>query len=352
MEALFRFPSNGRANSVAVLAGSVSSPVFKSVARSLEHKGYIVYCIVKSEEEERMVYNESRSDIRPFRFTQEAVSHPLFTDLLRTTSKHEPTQMNTNERAMDRFSEFLYTPQKVFAGAKPHELNFSGLVLMPDLAYPTGPIETLPSQFWCDAFNTRIIDSIILTQSFLPLLVDFKSRILLLSPSIVSSLQPAFHGVESTVIGALDSYATTLSREVKPLGVQVCQVKLGSFNHGASSAKSPATTDAAGLASASSLLGPLSVSTSSRRGSPIAELHAAVFDALTEKRPAAVRCVGRGSLVYGVVGRWAPVGLVGWMLGFRKDGWGGIAPLTDKPRLEESGLWEKVDVAGAGRSTA
>ncbi len=51
------------------------------------------------------------------------------------------------------------------------------------------------------------------------------------------------------------------------------------------------------------------------KGSPLRELHNAVFDALTVKRPAKVWHAGNGSLIYDVVGKWVPAGIVGWMLG-------------------------------------
>lgn len=45
-------------------------------------------------------------------------------------------------------------------------------------------------------------------------------------------------------------------------------------------------------------------------------LNDAVFDAMVRTRGGVVR-VGMGSSIYGFVGRWAPQGLVGWMMGVR-----------------------------------
>ena len=75
-------------------------------------------------------------------------------------------------------------------------------------------------------------------------------------------------------------------------------------------------------------------------GSSLRELHKAIFDALTQKRPRAVWRVGRGSVTYDVVGNWVPAGLVGWMLGIRR------VSLNEgvEPRLEDSvQSWEKVE---------
>jgi hypothetical protein len=56
------------------------------------------------------------------------------------------------------------------------------------------------------------------------------------------------------------------------------------------------------------------------KGSNVRELHNAVFDALTVRGPGSVWRVGRGSLVYDLLGKWCPAGFVHWMMGVR---WGG-----------------------------
>jgi len=51
-----------------VVAGPISSPITKSLALDLERRGYIVYVVVNSVEEEQQVQNEGRVDIRPLQF--------------------------------------------------------------------------------------------------------------------------------------------------------------------------------------------------------------------------------------------------------------------------------------------
>lgn len=53
------------------------------------------------------------------------------------------------------------------------------------------------------------------------------------------------------------------------------------------------------------------------KGSPLRELHNAVFDIMASKKPGRVWHVGKGSQLYGFVGNWIPAGLVGWMMGVR-----------------------------------
>lgn len=75
-------------------------------------------------------------------------------------------------------------------------------------------------------------------------------------------------------------------------------------------------------------------------GSPLRELHIAVFDALTQKKPRRIWRVGRGSSTYDFVGNWVPAGLVGWMMGIRRVTLNGVS----EPELEDSvQSWEKID---------
>lgn len=49
----------------AVIAGPPSSPITKSISLDLERRGFIVYVVVNSVEEEQTVQSEARVDIRP-----------------------------------------------------------------------------------------------------------------------------------------------------------------------------------------------------------------------------------------------------------------------------------------------
>ena len=58
--------ANGARKEVVVIAGPANSPVTKSLAYDLERRGFIIYVLVSSVEEEAIVQNEGRADIRPF----------------------------------------------------------------------------------------------------------------------------------------------------------------------------------------------------------------------------------------------------------------------------------------------
>lgn len=57
--------SNGARLEVVVVAGSPSEAVTRSVALDLERRGFIVYVVCNTIEEEVLVQNESRPDIKP-----------------------------------------------------------------------------------------------------------------------------------------------------------------------------------------------------------------------------------------------------------------------------------------------
>ncbi len=48
-----------------VVAGSPSEPITRSISLDLERRGFIVYIVCNTIEEEVLVHNESRPDIKP-----------------------------------------------------------------------------------------------------------------------------------------------------------------------------------------------------------------------------------------------------------------------------------------------
>ncbi len=56
---------NGARLEVVVIAGNPSEPMTRSISLDLERRGYIVYIVCNTIEDEVMVQNESRPDIKP-----------------------------------------------------------------------------------------------------------------------------------------------------------------------------------------------------------------------------------------------------------------------------------------------
>lgn len=232
-----------------------------------------------------------------------------------------------------------------FQGAKPHHLSLRSLILIPSSSYPSAPIATLSPSTLSDLLNTRLLTPILTTQTFLPLLQSSlhtqqsspKASILLLTPSIISSLSPSFHLPESLITTALTTFTQTLRSELLPLDIPVTHLQLGSFDISSFSPHNKALVPTTQSQRAETLKWDEStrqayarnfVAVSSKsaggvaavgRGSSLRELNNAVFDAMASGRSGTVR-VGMGSRTYGFVGRWVPRGLVGWMMGVRKIG--------------------------------
>lgn len=57
--------ANGARLEVVVLAGSPAEPITRSLSLDLERRGFLVYVVCNTIEEEIIVQNESRPDIKP-----------------------------------------------------------------------------------------------------------------------------------------------------------------------------------------------------------------------------------------------------------------------------------------------
>ncbi|CAG8978778.1 hypothetical protein HYALB_00011927 [Hymenoscyphus albidus] len=343
-----RRSGSGARVEVVVIAGSPSDPITRSVALDLERRGFIVYVVCNTIEEEMQVRGEARPDIKP-----------LSIDIVDPSSARA---------SIDRFTEFLFRPHTAFAGSKTHHLILRSVIFIPGTTYPSQPIATLPPGTLSDLLNTRLLTPIITLQNFLPLLQDhplpqpqllppgarppvFKPSVLLLTPSIIPSIQPAFHLPESMIVSALSSFSTVLASELAPLDIPVTHLQLGTFDLRAfaphnnkqlqtlSSARAESLKwdESARLSYAKNFNHANRIKSAIGQGTSLRVLNDAVFDAMVSTRGGVVR-VGVGSSVYGLIGRWAPSGLVGWMMGvkhvnvgaqkaeFGRGGWFGKSP--------------------------
>lgn len=352
---------------MVVIAGSPNEPITRSLSLDLERRGFVVYVVVSTAEEEQLVRNESRVDIHPLNVDIIDVSSSIQPPFLQITKPafHQPI---STEQTINRFTTHLLSPHHAFPNSAPHTLTLAGVILIPDTTYPSGPIETLSPALWSDALNTKILATTTTTRAFLRPLRSFHARLLLLTPSIIPSLAPPFHAIEAATVAALDAFTTTLRAELAPAHVPVISFKLGTFDCGAVGGRTHLQSSPEHATRADVLSWPSSVRATYAKnyvaqsgaggtrgcingtstgngggvkGSPLRQLHNGVFDALTVARPGKVWHVGNGSLVYDVVGKWVPAGIVGLMLGIRsvrkEEGGGG------EEGSEGSVEWEKVE---------
>ncbi|KAI1463193.1 DUF1776-domain-containing protein [Daldinia caldariorum] len=346
---------NGGRLEVVVIAGSPTLPLTKALSLDLERRGFIVYVVCNSIEDDVTVQGLSRPDIRP-----------LGIDI---------TDPPNAARAIERFANYLQTPHAAVPRAKPNYLVLKAVILIPSLNYQTSPIATIPPSSFADLFNTHLLHPILTIQAFLPLLTSKitpqgettgSPRVLVFTPSIISSINPPFHAPEATVCSALSAFTEVLTAELRPLDIPVTHIQLGTFDFAGFTPTRPNNNNILNLPPSSSsaagpttnfpttgfqnpLLAPPSpaetlgwpesarrtygrnyVSQSASaisagrirglRGSSLRELHNAVFDVIdgSGDRGGDVVRVGLGAGLYGFVGRWAPRGVVAWMMGIRK----------------------------------
>jgi hypothetical protein len=229
---------------------------------------------------------------------------------------------------MQRFHQFLSRHHHAFDGASAHRLTLAGVILVPDLSTVTvGSIAQLSPEAWATALNAKVLHTITVARYMLPLVTEFKSRILLLTPNVISSLRPPYRAIESTVSSALGAFAASLSSELNLQGLRACHFKLGDIELAGSKQKRDENRRVRGTP-----------------GTSVRKLHEAIFDALHSGNPSRTWHVGRGSLVYDFIGSWIPSGVVSWMMGLQH------APRNEDqqtPESEDSSsdrsiTWEKI----------
>lgn len=301
-----RRAGNGARKEVIVLAGSPAEPLTRIIVTDMEKRGFIVFWTTSSAEEEAMVAREKNPDIRPL---------PI-----------KPTDVGSIEATAKRLSDTLSTPVTAFPGASPHYLKLAGIVVVPDLFFPAGPVESLRVETWSDLMYAKIMGPIILlSNGLLQLARDHQSRVILLTPSIMGELNAGFHAPQAIATNALSSLALCISRELKPQGVPFIHMKLGSFNtsRGRSHGNQAANAIRADILSWSDTVRRLyakSYQSSSHlqvrtgSGSNIRVLHHSLYDALTEKNPRRVWYVGRGAYTYHLLGKFMPEFMMGFLL--------------------------------------
>ncbi|PHH70095.1 hypothetical protein CDD83_5518 [Cordyceps sp. RAO-2017] len=294
----------------------------------MERRGFVVYVVCNAAEDEALVHAFARPEIRPL-----------------TIDTTNPPRAGA---AIERFaSSLLSPPASSDTQTKSSQLTLKSVILIPSLHYQTSPIATIPPSSFADLFNTHLLQPILTIQAFLPLLTSrlnpigerwIPPRVLVFTPSIISAINPPFHAPEATVCSALSAFTEVLTAELRPLDIPVTHMQLGTFDF---SGFVPSRAYAALVASSGSPQDTLGwpdgarhvygrnyvAQTSSAiaggrvrglRGSSLRRLHNAVFDVIDGSVAGDSVRVGLGASVYGLVGRWAPRGLVSWMMGVRR----------------------------------
>ncbi|KAL9624003.1 MAG: hypothetical protein Q9160_001756 [Pyrenula sp. 1 TL-2023] len=403
---------NGAKKEVVVLATTFHDPLARSVAFDLDRRGFIVYITVNSHEEEQQVHSENKPDIQP-----------LWIDLTSTTP-NQGTDIHPNFLPIYN----LIKPRRISSSAvNSNPVSLSGLIILPSTTYPPGILSTLPPSDILDTVNTHLISPMLILQQYLPLHYastnfhphKIPPRVVLAAPSIASSLPTATSPLESALPTTLRSLLPSLRQELASStapNTSVIDIRLGNFDllpktsrRTRSIPHSPPSRSRSTLSPSPSRthphpqlalpwhsshfpsLSPLPSRNSNiwTRGSPLRDLHNAIFDALTPPHPAHIALslptfglsssqphtlkipvglprsevvyAGRGAWIYGLVGRLVPWGASASMWGKGRRGAGlrggdgevsgdGLSDVGEGHSDEFAGSWRDGVADGEGET--
>ena len=366
--------ANGAKKEIVVLVCSTfHDALTRSLAIDLERRGYVVYVTVSSTEEDSLVQQEAKADLRP-----------LWIDLTSTVPNPaidvhpnlEPIRELITKSSRSS-SPSSAGKSKVQVGSPPSGMTLAGLVIFPGCSgYSEGPLAVLPPSDIVDTINTRLVSPLLTIQQFLPLLATQStdptspSSIVIAYPSIPKSLSAPRQIPERLVTSSLSALAVSLGREISAASanITVSELKLGNFDMGSVSSSPWARTTPTQSTLHSGSSSALTHSSQSQshwhssqraahqrkslgqrssfvRGSSAREFHNAVFDALappqtfkpfgigrlefTSKRRHTVVFVGSGARMYDLVGKIFPGGLVGLMMGWNRKKFAPLSPPED-----------------------
>ncbi|SMQ50222.1 unnamed protein product [Zymoseptoria tritici ST99CH_3D7] len=274
---------SGARTDVVVISGAVANPLTAALYLDLERRGFVVYVLCPTAEDEHFVRSQSRVDLLPL---------PL--DVL------DPFKAQTQ---LARFQDLLERDHRAFDHAESHRLRFMGLVLVPDTQVAPMRVEDTSSEEWSMVLNAKVLNTVATTQLLVPAVTRHKARVLLLTQSVAPSLRLASHSMESAVYGALQVFAASLAAELKEDDIPLTHIKIGSMDIPAISAKQRRE----------------GVPAPRLKPTPLRALHDSVFDTLVAKSPSRTLHVGRGSLTYDLIGKWMPPAFIAWMMGAGKQ---------------------------------
>lgn len=323
--------SDGGRSEVVLLVGSSTAPLMKLVAQDLNIRGFIVYITCTPGQGEQAVLQHRCEDIRPL----------VVENMLSQEKLHA---------AIEQFSEELEAPVVSFSGAEPHKLSLSGVLLIVDQVYPSGPLEAVSFEHWNYTLQSNLLTPLnFLSSGGIELLRKQDSRLVLVAPVIIGSLSLPYYAPEATVHGALKALSLSLYRELSTQYIPFTEIRVGSFDtrnvktspgsrfpspptsSGSTSASSPSASssiknnqEATSAIQADILSWPENMrriygrgyrasaqwSSSPSQGSPLIYLYFSVFDTLKAKNPPRVVHVGQGSRCYDLLASWAPEKLI------------------------------------------
>ncbi|ODV59614.1 DUF1776-domain-containing protein [Ascoidea rubescens DSM 1968] len=248
---------NGIRTDVIIIIGSPVESLIRMIARDLEKRGFVIYITAINDNELNYIKNENSTDIRPLKIGNLSSLEDLKLSLSKFNSFINSFQSqshsinknnnsnNNNNTNNNSNSFFLY--------------KIMGVLVIPDLYYSIGPIENSSLKNWNNQINTKLLMPLtLLSNGFLNILRNnyniindsikkannssslflspsyySKSKVILLTPSIISSINLPFHSLESICLNSLKILILSLSRELSNSyknNIQFINLNLGSFD--------------------------------------------------------------------------------------------------------------------------
>lgn len=342
---------NGAKKEIVVLACSTfHDALTRSLALDLERRGYVVYVTVSSTDEDSLIQQEAKADLRP-----------LWIDLTSTVPNPAVDVHPNLEPIRDLLTKSSRpsspSSSRSFQGSSMGNMILAGVVVFPGCSgYSEGPLALLPPSDIVDTLNTRLVSPVLTIQQFLPLLANHSTdpkspaSIVIAYPSIPQSLNSPRQIPECLVTSSLSTLASSLRSEIHAANanITVSELKMGNFDMGSvTGTRTTAAQSTGRLDPSNSALTHATTHWHSSqraaiqrrtlgqrsfiRGSSAREFHNAVFDALAPAQTfkafgrfewqsmtrSNVVFVGSGARLYDIIGRFLPRGLVASMMGHR-----------------------------------
>ncbi|RCK62343.1 hypothetical protein Cantr_09171 [Candida viswanathii] len=302
--------ANGARRDVVLIIGSPTEPLTRSIAVDFEKRGFIVYLTLL--------------DANDVKYIE---SNPISSDL---------NYININDsKNMDdhifEFNQILKTPIVPFQNAHLHYLQLKAVVFTPGLHFPVGPVENMAISSWVKLSDRLLTYVKMFSSGLIQTVRSQDSKIILLSPNIVSSLSMPYYGPETVFQQNLKSLFTVLTRELASQDISVTQVRLGNLHLLNQRLSSTARIESlvnsevrAWTSEMKDLYGndftnvqfkanPLK--SSGGKGTNLVVLYHVLFDLIYSKsaNPAVVYC-GTGARIYDWISKLLPESWVQWLL--------------------------------------
>lgn len=205
-----RTPDGGRTE-VVVIAGKPEEPLVRFLARDLVSRGFLVI-LCSQHENIDTIFGRKPDGVFAL--------------------KVEFADSNSVYRSANAISAWLRCSSKSPLKSTSTKLHLAGIMIIPSLSYPFAPLEAISVELCQEQLFKLLMPLSLLSSGYTELARNHRSRFILVTPGMISTLRPAFHSIESLVVAGLEALALSIHRELKPQHIHFTHIKLGAFRHG------------------------------------------------------------------------------------------------------------------------